>query len=229
MRRRPSISNASSLITLCLIALVATCAQARDHRVEVLDQPAPTDEISSDIAAQLAPTGYRIVRGEDTTLCHIWFVKQFSAKSGFSASASILYPFNVGDLMGVVQYVRKAGDFRAQDIEEGVYTLRYAQQPVDGNHLGTSDTRDFLLLLGADEDEDAESIPEEDLWAISAESIDSTHPGMLSMLVAEESDDLPQMIEDSDRDLWSLLCAHPSGDDGEPLTIQFVLVGEAEE
>ena len=221
------------VIPFCLAACVTVNAPhllARDHRVEVLEESAPADAVSSDIAAQLSPTGYRVVRGEDTTLCHVWFVKKFNAKSDFTPSASVLYPFQSGDLMGVVQYARKAGDFRAQDIDKGVYTLRYAQQPVDGNHLGTSDTLDFLLLLSAETDESTDPVAEEELFGLSAEAVESTHPAMLSMLFADKSaGELPRMIHDEDRDLWSLLCSHPSGEAGDPINIQFVLVGEAEE
>ena len=40
-------------------------------------------------------------------------------------------------------------DFRDQGIPAGTYILRYSQQPVDGAHVGTSTTRDFLALLPA--------------------------------------------------------------------------------
>ena len=40
-------------------------------------------------------------------------------------------------------------DFRGQEIKKGVYTLRYGQQPEDGNHIGTSELADFLLAIPA--------------------------------------------------------------------------------
>ena len=64
----------------------------------------------------------------------------------------VIYPFSQGQMLGVIRYSRSGSDFRDQDIEAGVYTLRYAHQPVDGAHVGTSPTRDFLMLLNAEHD-----------------------------------------------------------------------------
>ena len=124
-----------------------------DYSVEPLDQPAPSGELSEAVAAQLAPKGFTVKKGK-RSLCEIWPCKTWPVKADFKRSSSLIYPLEFGELIGAVHFARKAGDFRGQDIPKGTYTLRYALQPQDGNHIGTSDTRDFILLVPATEDQE---------------------------------------------------------------------------
>src|SRR5207302_8074786 len=47
---------------------------------------------------------------------------------------------------GAVRFPQSWSDYRRKPVPAGVYTLRYALQPQDGNHTGSSMYRDFLLL-----------------------------------------------------------------------------------
>ena len=111
-------------------------ASAADHRVEALKEKAPAG-VAAPIAAQLSDTGVKIIRGTSRTVCEIWLTKQWDLKS-LEAKGDVNYSFTPGQLIGVINYPRKGADFRDQQIDPGVYTLRYAQQPVDGAHVGTS-------------------------------------------------------------------------------------------
>ena len=124
-------------------------------------------------------------------------------KSDGQPADTILYPFEVGVLMGVLRFPRKGADFRGQDIASGVYTLRYANQPVDGNHVGTFDTRDFLLMVPASADQSPATIPEMDLFKTSAESAESTHPAIMP-LVKPDAADAPAMRHVEEQDWWAV-------------------------
>jgi len=165
---------------LCLLGLICGTVQAADHRVEPLKEAAPKAELSEDIAAQLAPTGLRVIRGSTRNVCDIWLCKEWAVKAPAKGD-DIIYPFTPGQLIGVVRYSRKGSDFRDQDISQGIYTLRYAQQPVNGDHVGTSPTRDFLLLVKASVDKSIAKIDYKKLTEASAEAVESTHPGLLSL------------------------------------------------
>src|SRR5262245_14902975 len=128
-----------------ILLLCVRSAVAADHHVEALAEAAPADAISPDIAALLNTEGVRLVRGSNRAVCDLWLCKEWPLTT--FDSGELLYPFEPGQLIGVVRYPRKGSDFRDQPIADGVYTLRYAQQPVDGAHVGTSPTRDFLLLV----------------------------------------------------------------------------------
>lgn len=185
---------------LCCVTLVSS-AMAADYRVEALDEAAPNDGVSEAIAKTLATTGVRVIRGTKTTYCDIWLCKQWATKDKFKPTAGVLYPFVPGQLIGVARFSRKAADFRDQDVSKGVYTLRYAQQPVDGAHVGTSLTRDFLLVLSAEADKSAGLLKYDDLVAASSDAAGSSHPALFSMQRVTEVK-RPSMRHNEEHDWW---------------------------
>ncbi len=213
---------------LALFLLVPASVQAADYRVEPLDESAPADEVSADIAATLAATGARVIRGKSTTFCDIWLCKQWDTQDDFEPTSALLYPFTPGQLMGVVRFARKGSDYRDQDIESGVYTLRYAQQPVDGSHVGTSLTRDFLLLLRAESDKSAAVLDYSQLAEQSAEAAGSSHPALLSMQRVAEDAKPMSMRHNEDHDWWIVGLAGKSKS-AKSLLVEFVVSGVAAE
>jgi hypothetical protein len=218
----------------CLPVLwfVATPLLAQDYSAEAIDSPPPTDELAPEIAELLAPTGVRVVRGEDRMVLEFWPTKTWKVQQGFQPTLEVLYPFNPGELMGVVRLSRRWNDFRDQPISRGIYTLRYMLQPVDGNHVGTSPTRDFFLLVRADADQSAAPMETESLNIASAEAAESSHPAMLSLQPAQDAGaELPTVRHDEARDLWILRFAGKSeGEDGQKeMVVEAVVIGHAQE
>lgn len=174
---------------------------AAEHRVEVLKEAPPADELSKEVAEQLGTRGIRVIRGTSRTVCDLWFCESWEVSE--KPSAGLLYPFQPGQLIGVARYPRDGSDFRDQDINEGVYTLRYALQPVDGAHIGTSPTRDFLLLVKAEDDKSAAPMEYEDLVIKSSEAAESTHPAMLSLQrITDKKAKTPSISHNEDHDWW---------------------------
>lgn len=221
------------LLTLTFAVLglltVAT-AQAQDKKVETFKGGPPADVLSAEVAQALSEEGVKISEGSKT-LAEFWFRKEIPAKAGFTATASVLYPFQPGELIGVVRFNSSHEDFRAQQFRKGVYTLRYGQQPVDGNHVGTSDTLDFLLLLPAKKDTSPDKMDAFKMGTLSTEVSGTTHPAILSMLVASGKKKAPAVAHDSNRDLGSLRVELPvtSGDETKPLPVEFVIEGHSPE
>ncbi len=219
-------------LPLVAVLLMSSFTVASDHRVEPLNESAPAEEISKEVAGQLAPAGMRVIRGTETTLCDIWLCKEWPAKADFQASADVLYPFQPGQLVGVVRFARESADFRDQDIGSGVYTLRYAQQPVDGAHVGTSPTRDFLLLQSAAKDTSAAPMDYKKQVELSKEVGESTHPALLSMQrLQDDAATAPSMRHDEERDWWILRFQGKvkAGDQVRDLPIELVVAGVAAE
>ena len=154
---------------------------AQEYRVEVTEEAAPAEKLSDEVAALLSTQKVRVIENESRTVCEIWPCQEWPLKSGFSVGEGLMYPFEPGQLIGVVQLKRRGSDFRNQSISRGVYTLRYALQPIDGNHTGTSPTRDFLLMLAADQDRSAAPMEETPLNEASAAVAGSSHPAMLCL------------------------------------------------
>jgi hypothetical protein len=212
-----------------ILALLAAAAQAQDYRVEKLAEPPPGDALSPEIVQTLDPAGLRVLKGSSPVV-DLWLRKEWPAKAGFQPSAALMYPFEPGTLMGVARYKSRGGDFRNQEIPAGVYTIRYGQQPEDGNHVGTSDTRDFLLLIPAAADREAAKLAEQKMFQASAKAAGTTHPTMLSLLRAGEGD-VPAVEHNAERELVSVRVKGQAkaGDKTAPLAISIVVVGHAPE
>ncbi len=221
----------TGLIAPCLAAVSVSVAHAAEFKAEALKQPAPADSVAADIAKTLAPTAVKVTE-DGAAVCEIWLCKQWNVKAGFKPTFQVLYPFEVGELIGVVRYAQREEDFREQRIRSGVYTLRYAYQPQDGNHIGTSDTRDFLVLLPAAADTKPARLDLQKMYDLSSKVSKSPHPAILSMLATfGKVDSLPAMRHDEDRNLWSLRVQGQAkaGEKTENLTIEFVVEGHAAE
>lgn len=216
MRTLPALLAAVCLASPCLAA---------DYRAEKLDEGPPAD-LAPEIAELLSPTGIRVIRGTKTKLCDIWLCKELAVKDGFEATPEVLYPFAPGQLIGVAQYRRRGSDFRDQDIDRGVYTLRYGLQPVDGAHVGTSLTRDFLLLLPADRDKSPGPLKYEPMTEASIEAAGTAHPALLSLQAVVESSD--GMRHDENHDWW-IVSLKGSSKGGAALPMQLVVMGVGEE
>lgn len=218
-----------SSLAVALLSLSAVVVRAEDeYNVQVLNESAPTDDLSAEVAGRLSPTGFKVMKGEGRTVCSFWPVKELPVNKDFKPTAALLYPLTMGELIGVINFKRSAEDFRGQEIESGTYTVRFALQPEDGNHVGTSDTRDFVVLLKPSDDASAADLPKEELFPKSAAAVGTTHPCMMALLSAEgTTGDLPSLEHNAERELWSVAFA-PKTPDG-ALTLRLVVVGRAAE
>lgn len=222
------LSSAVSIVLVC-----ATLSSAADeYRAEALDAAPPSEGVAPAILEQLQPKGIKVVQGPSKLICEIWPCKSWKLTPDFKPSLTVQYPFEMGQLIGLVRFARKTNDFRGQQIPKGVYTLRYAHQPVDGNHVGTSDTRDFLLMLKIADDTTVDPLEKKDLFKRSAKSANSTHPAMLTLLQAPEASvDLPAMEHVESRELWAVKFTSQgtAGDKEGSQGISLVVVGRAPE
>ncbi len=214
---------------LGMMLVAASDARAEAYRVESVEGSLAGSGVSAQVAAAMAEDSIRVVRGESRTTAEVWLRKSLPIEQGVAVSGEIRYPFQPGALVGVLRFPRRGYDFRDQQIPRGVYTLRYARQPIDGNHVGTYPTRDFLLLVSADEDTSTEAMDEDKLSEASARAASSSHPAMLCL---EKTDapapDSPAIYHDQERDFW--IARIPSGGSGgHDVVIELVVAGHADE
>jgi hypothetical protein len=191
---------------LAAVAAILLCGQlalaADEYRIEKLEDGPPADDLSADVVAKLQTTGYKVVDADGKAVVEIWLAKEPSVTDGFEPTLSILYPFESGSLVGALKFPLKGSDFRGQEIARGTYTLRYGQQPVDGNHVGTFDTQDFLLLLPAASDTDPATLPGTDFFATSAEAAESTHPAIIPLLKPSDAE-APSLRHIEEAEWWA--------------------------
>jgi hypothetical protein len=215
-----------SLGLVLLLMLAPLSARSAEYSVQALREGPPA-ELSEEIAAQIAPSGWKVMQGEKRVVTEIWPAKAWAAKADFEPSDTVLVPLQPGSLVGVLRFTRKGADFRGQEIPAGLYTLRYANQPVDGNHVGTFATRDFLVMLPASADQSAKPIADMDLFKLSAQSAESNHPAIVPLVKPEEGDAEP-LKHFEEQDWWTLRL--PGQDaKGAKIVLQPVVVGKAAE
>ncbi|MCA9056629.1 MAG: hypothetical protein KDA75_22530, partial [Planctomycetaceae bacterium] len=144
----------------------------------------------------------------------------------------VRYPFAPGELVGVLAVPKRADflEFRGNELEQGTYTLRYGRQPMDGNHIGTSDLADFLVAIPAEKDEAAGVMEDQqEMVELSAAASGTTHPAILSLQPAEEAGDAT-LTHDEGREFWilQLPATVKRGDAAGKLPIRLVVVGVSE-
>ena len=224
--------RASGFSYLLLVAFVpANALLAADQKVEALKE-APAG-LSAEIAAAINNAGYR-VSGKDGVICDVWFAKEIPLKPKFKSSLRIKYPFQTGQLIGVIRYPEssKPTDFRGQALKPGTYTLRYGLQPDDGNHLGTSDIRDFLVGCPPRTDVDPKRVEDiKDLFKLSGQAAGTTHPAIFLLIPPPEKPyDAAGVTHDDEKHLV-IFQANATGKDAEKtvsVPVSVVTVGKTE-
>ena len=134
----------------------------------------PPADLAAGVAARLTPAA-QVALG--ATTLEIWLVQQLTRSADGPGWSSV----DSGTLVGAM---RVSGDFkeiRGKVVKPGVYTLRYGLQPQNGDHLGISTYRDFLLLSPAGIDQDPKVLGFDGVVALSKEVIGTAHPASLSL------------------------------------------------
>jgi hypothetical protein len=166
--------------------LCAGVAAAQGYKIETANLPAP-EELAAPVRESLSTEAARLV-GPNGAVCEIWFRKVVPVEGATGQELGIAYPeVPEGTLFAAVRVLQDFRDYRRQRIKPGVYTLRYALYPADGNHMGISDFRDFLMIVPASADADLAPIPFDDLMSRSKKSTGTNHPAAWSLLADEET------------------------------------------
>lgn len=190
----------AKVFALVLLSLTISFALRADTaKVEAIG--AFADAGASDaLKKALEPKGYRVTT-DGKVLCEIWLTN--SIGSGKNDAQGALYTtITDSTLIAVITFPQAATDFRKQPIKSGSYTLRYAVNPQDGNHLGISPIRDFLLLVPLALDPDASvKYKFEELSALSKKASGTNHPSPWSLVSPDGISAWPSVFEDENEHL----------------------------
>jgi len=182
-------------------------------------------EIQAPLAAQLRPSGVRAaVNG--ATLDFWW-----SAGVPLSGAGSVSWSaVPEGSLVGAVRISQDFRDIRGRIMKRGVYTLRYGIQPDNGDHLGVSPHRQFLLVSPAAEDKDPAPLGHEGTVEVSKGAVGGSHPAVWSIDPPAATQPVLS-IHKTDLDHQAIVVEVPATRDGKAagaLKFGIVLVGKIE-
>ena len=133
----------------------------------------PPPDLSAGVVSRLTPAA-KIVNGP--AALDVWLVDKLESSGGPGWSG-----VESGTLVGAMRVSGEFKEIRGKLVKPGVYTLRYGQQPQNGDHLGISMFREFLLLSPAAIDKDAKVLGFDGVVALSKEVIGTAHPASLSL------------------------------------------------
>jgi len=222
----------SGILAVCLLFVFAASAVAQSYKVEIAAVLAP-QELAPAIRDALSGDALR-VSGPQGVLCEILLRKAVPASASPNQSLGIAYgQLSEGALVGAIRFAVATKDYRRQEIKPGVYTLRYALQPVDGNHQGVSPNRDYLLAVPAATDSSLAPVAGNTLYNLSRKATGTGHPSVWSLAAAENAPaKLPGLAHIEDGDLWVLYfkaTLQLKGGAAVSTTLGLVIVGHATE
>jgi hypothetical protein len=139
----------------------------------------PPAELSAGIAAALEPAAKVQVGAASLDL---WLVGRLESTGGPGWSG-----VDSGTLVGAIRVTGEFKEIRGKMVKPGVYTLRFGLQPQNGDHLGISTYREFVLLSPAAVDKDPKVLGFDGVVALSKEVIGTAHPASLSLDPPEDA------------------------------------------
>ena len=182
-------------LVLLLAAAPAFAADAAGYSVKQ-ETVAPPKELKEPIRNLLDDKALVVSDGK-STLCTIWFRKEIPSKATAQQVKNGLTYREVQQttLVGAIRFPKRWADYRKQEIPAGVYTLRYALQPQDGDHMGTAPFNDFLLLAPADKDAKPDPMEVKAMRELSAITTGGNHPAVLLLYPNNKPGDAPKVVE----------------------------------
>lgn len=208
----------------CLAFGAAAFAQGT-YKIETV-KGLPGADVTSAVQTLLQPQGEELLNSAGEVLCKVWFRKELTAATNPDTAGNVLYgKIAPGSLIGVLEFPENAKDYRGQHVKAGYYTLRYELIPQDGNHMGVSQYRDFLLLVPVAKDPGGSaSLSFNDCIKLSRDSTDTGHPGIMMMdPISDSVKQFPAIFQDYTQD-WALQETVKVGSASLPLAV--VLVGQ---
>lgn len=200
-----SPSLRSFAVLVMVFSCLASSVGAQDYKLEKVSTL--PEGLPAEVAQAISKEGHRVT-GPQGPMIELWLAKEIAAKKDFKQTLNVKYPLQPGQFIGVLQVVpgTEFTDFRRQVIVPGLYTVRYGQQPQDGNHVGTSDFSDFLLALPAKDDTSTKPIGKvKDLQALSISASGTAHPAILQLLPPEEGAAAePALKHDEAKEFWTV-------------------------
>jgi hypothetical protein len=217
---------------LGLVAVIWTAVHAtaeEKYSVKTATTPVPK-ELKEPIAKLLSDHSVQVIDDKGKLYCEIWFRKDVPAKASPEQIQNGLTYRELEEttLLGAVRFDQAATDYRKQKIKPGVYTLRLAFQPMDGDHMGTAPYPEFCLVVPADTDPKPDPMPPKELHELSSKATGSSHPGVFLLFPNSKPEDQPQLVSMEGKWVLNVKETVASGGKTAALGVGLTVVGHAD-
>jgi hypothetical protein len=220
-------------LTAAAVALAASAHAAEGGKLEA--KPAkvePPKDLKDAVRDLLSDDAVQITDEKGGVAMTLWFRKEIPAKATPEQikNGPTYREIQPTTIIGAVQLPGTWSDFRKQEIPAGVYTLRLAIQPQDGDHMGTAPYNEFCLLSPAGMDEKPEPMEVKALHKLSGNSTGGTHPAVMLLFPNPQPEDAPKTA-DKGNGIWVLAVKRPLtiGSDKAALGFAFTVAGHTSE
>jgi hypothetical protein len=213
-----------SWLLVLLLGQLTFGANAADLALKVVDKE-PPKEIDASIRGRLQSKAVELLDG-DKPVFEFWFSAEVPLQSKPVSVSKALDAIRQTTLLGAVRVSSNQRDYRDDDLSAGVYTMRFALQPQDGNHLGTSEFPYFAALTPAKIDTKPDGIADyKSLVKASSKETSTDHPVILSLRPAASDAGESPALNDPAPDHKSIRLKVPAkAGDSEKSSVVFELV-----
>lgn len=170
---RSSWARRASCLAMAIATVVAGTTVVASGVTVTPHSAAAPDEIAAPVKAVLAPGGATAKVGDNTI--EFWWVTSLQSQGKDWSGVP------EGALVGAMKVSAPFRDIRGRSMKAGTYLLRYGLQPQNGDHLGVSPHREFLLATPAAEDTTAAPLGHDPAVELAKKSINISHPAVLSL------------------------------------------------
>jgi hypothetical protein len=215
---------------LATIMLAGPPALAADYRVKATDRSMPPKALPDAVRKLLEEKSVQFL-DKDKVLAEVWFRKEVPAKATEAQIKNGLTYQEVppSTLLAAIELKEPLIDYRKQKIKKGVYTMRLAIQPMDGDHMGTAPNAEFVLLAPADADDGKATWEPEKLVEQGKKASGTGHPAVFLLFpVAKKDLGKAPALEKKEGNHWVLNVTRDVSVDGKTkatLGIGLTLVG----
>ncbi len=216
-----------SCFIVLLFAATALWGQGTYKAVE----GGPPAAVPGGVQSALESQSVELENSQGSPVCEIWWRKGIPYAKPASPAPDVIYAgLNIGEFLGVIHFPGNGTDYRGQSLKAGYYTLRYALIPQDGNHMGVSNYRDFLLMIPISDDTNpAQDMTFDQVVKASRLATGTGHPAVLMVDPVNQGSSMtfPSAIQD-DQGNWAVDVKLDTSDSGQAQQLPFslVLVGQ---
>jgi hypothetical protein len=166
----------------------------------------------------------QLLDAKGEVLAQVWFCKEVPAKA--QAGGELTYQqLQESTVVGALKVAKQMRDYRKQKVKPGVYTLRYGNQPMDGDHMGTAPYAEFVEACPAAEDKSPTPLETKALHELSAKTTNS-HPAVLLLFPGTGAAAEPKLVNKGEGH-WVLFLQldAKAGDKKAKLPVGLTLIG----